>query len=107
MQRHARSDRPALITSASEGPDDELRRRRTRYAIMAVICIACFTASGLVHRDTVLALLLCGIAMITLPAAVITANVRSRPRRPHRLDHLVRGPRQMPGQPARQPGDDR
>lgn len=107
MQRNARSDRPALITSASEGPDDELDRRRKRYAVMAVICIASFTASGLVHRDTVLALLLCGIAMITLPLAVITANVGSRRRRPHRLDHLVPGPHQLPGQPARQSGDDR
>jgi hypothetical protein len=74
---------------------------------MAVICIASFTASGLVYRETVLAVLLCGIAMITLPAAVITANVRSRPRSPRRLDHLLRGPHQLPGEPARQPEDDR
>ena len=107
MQRHARSDRPALITSASESPDDELDRRRKRYAVMAVICIASFTASGIVHRDTVLALLLCGIAMITLPLVVIAANVGSRPRSPRRLDHLVRGPHQLPSEPARQPEDDR
>ena len=95
--RHVRSNRPALITAAPESPGDELDRRRKRYAIMAVIVISSFTASGLAYRHTALALLLCGIAMITLPAAVITANVRARPRRPHGRGHLL----------SRQPGDDR
>lgn len=107
MLGHVRSPRPALITAASESPDDELARRRKRYAVMAVVCIASFTAGGLAHRDTVLALLLCGVAMITLPAAVVIANVRCRPRRPRGLDHFVDRPRQLPGRLGRQPGDDR
>lgn len=88
-----------MITTAPESRDDELNRRRKRYAIMAVVFIGCFTAGALAHRDTVLALLLCGIAMVTLLAAVIAANVRSGPRRPDGLDHLVHGAPQLP-QPA-------
>jgi hypothetical protein len=107
MLRRVGSNRPALITAAPESPDDELDRRRKRYAIMAVVFVACFTAGALAHRDTVLALLLCGIAIVTLLAAVITANVRSRPRRPNGLGHLVCGTQQLPQPPAGQPGDDR
>jgi hypothetical protein len=107
MLRHVRANRPALITAAPESPADELDRRRRRYAIMAAVFIGCFTAGALAHRDTVLALLLCGIAMLTLPAAVIIANVPSRPRRPNGLGHLVCGVQQLPQPPARQPGDDR
>jgi hypothetical protein len=96
--RHARSSRPALITDAPESPEQEFDRRRKRYAIMAVIFIACFTAGALAHRHTVLALLLCGIAMVTLPAAVITANVRSRPRSPKGVNQLLRGAQQLSGE---------
>lgn len=107
MLRHVGPKRPALITTAAESPDAELDRRRKRYAIMAVVFVGCFTAGALAHRDTVLALLLCGIAMVTLPAAVIAANVRSRPRRPNGLGHVVGGAPQLPRPPVRQPGDDR
>ena len=74
---------------------------------MAVIFIGCFTEGALEHRDRTLALLLCGIAMVTLLAAVITANVRTRPRRPNGLGHLVCGAQQLPRPPDRQPRDDR
>lgn len=104
--RHVRANRPALITDAPESPDQEFDRRRKRYAIMAVIFIACFTAGALMHQDTVLALLLCGIAMVTLPVAVITANIPSRPRTPNAPGHLVRGAQHLPRTPARRPGDD-
>jgi len=79
MQRHAR---PAVITSAAESPSEELERRRRRYALSAAIFIGSFTAAGLLHRETVLALLLCGVSMLTLIAAVIGANIRQPRRRP-------------------------
>jgi hypothetical protein len=82
MQRHARSNRPAVITSASESPGEELKRRQRRYALLATIFIGSFTAAGLLHRETVLALFLCGVSMVTLVAAVIGANTRAPRRRP-------------------------
>jgi Protein of unknown function (DUF3099) len=81
MQRHARSSRPAVITSVPENPGEELERRRRRYALLAVIFIGSFTAAGVLYRETVLALLLCGVSIVTLIAAVVGANVRT-PRRP-------------------------
>lgn len=105
MLRHLGSDRPALITAAPESPEAELDRRRRRYAIMAILFVACFTAGALAHRDTVVALLLCSMAMVSLLAAVITANVRSRPRRPNRRNHLVSGARHLPELPARKATD--
>ena len=105
--RHVGSNRPALITDAPESPEEEFDRRRKSYAVMAGIFIACLTAGAHAQSDTLLALLLCGIAMVTLPAAVITANVRSRPRRLRgRPGHLLSGAQQLPRTPARQPGDD-
>ena len=80
MQWHALSNRPAVITSVPESPGEELERRRRRYALSAAIFIGSFTAAGLLHRETVLALLLCGVSMVTLVAAVIGANIR-KPRR--------------------------
>jgi hypothetical protein len=82
MLRRVRSDRPASITTAPESPVAELRRRQRRYAVMAVIFVASFTAAALLYRHTALALLLCGVAMATLVLAVIGANVRSPRRRP-------------------------
>jgi hypothetical protein len=41
-----------------------------------------FTAAGLLHRETVLALFLCGVSMVTLVTAVIGANIRKPRRRP-------------------------
>jgi len=84
MQRHARSSRSAVITSAPESPGEELERRQRRYALSAAIFIGSFTAAALLHRETVLALLLCGVSMVMLVTAVIGANIR-RPRR--RPDH--------------------
>jgi len=80
MQRHARSNRPAVITSAPESPGEEWERRRRRYALSATVFIGSFTAAGLLYRETALALLLCGVSMVTLVAAVIGANIR-KPRR--------------------------
>ena len=84
MGRDGRANRPAVITSAREGPGEELARRRRRYAWSAVIFVGTFAAAGLLHRETVLALVLCGISIVTLVTAVIGANIR-RPRR--RPDH--------------------
>lgn len=77
--RH-RADRPALITTASESPSQELARRRRRYAVMAAIFIGSFTSAALLHRYTAVAVLLSVVAMVTLVLAVIGANLRS-PRR--------------------------
>ena len=81
MQRHARSHRPAVITSVPESPGEELARRRRRYVLLAVVFIGSFTAAGLLHRETVLALFLCGVSIVALVTAVIGANIRT-PRRP-------------------------
>jgi hypothetical protein len=89
MPWHVRRDRPVLITTAPESPKEELERRQRHYAVMAAIFIGSFTAAALLHRDTVLALLLCGIAMVTLVAAVIGANVGWPRRRPDGLGHPV------------------
>jgi hypothetical protein len=48
---------------------------------MAAVFIASFAAAALLHRFTVVALLLCGVAMTTLVLSVISANVRSPRRR--------------------------
>jgi hypothetical protein len=61
---------------------------------MAAIFIATFTSAALLHRDTALALLLCGVAMTTLVLAVIGANVRS-PRRPAGSGHVVNEQRRL------------
>jgi uncharacterized protein (DUF2062 family) len=73
-----------VITSASESPGEELERRRRRYAFSAAIFIGSFTAAALLHRETVLALFLCGVAMVTLIVAVIGANIGMPRRRPDR-----------------------
>jgi hypothetical protein len=94
MLRHAH--RPALITSTPESPGEEFDRRRKRYAIMAGIFTGCFAAGALLHRYTIIALVLCGIAIVVLLLAVITANIRSRPRRGNALRHLAHEQRQLP-----------
>jgi hypothetical protein len=70
---------------------------------MAAIFIASFTSAALLHRDTVLALLLCGVAMTTLVLSVIGANVRSPRRRPARPGHVVNEQRQLPSATAKRP----
>lgn len=89
MMRHLHSGRSTSITTAPESPSEELGRRQKRYAVMAVIFIATFTSAALLHRDTALALLLCGVAMTTLVLSVIGANVRSPRRRPVCRGHIV------------------
>jgi hypothetical protein len=100
MLRHRGSDRPALITTAPESAAAEFDRREKRYAIMAAIFVASFTAGALLHRHTVLALLLCGVAIMTLVSAVVAANVRSRPRKANGLANIVRRERQLPPAPS-------
>ncbi len=71
---------------------------------MAAIFITSFTAAALLHNDTALALLLAGVAMVTLVLAVIGANVRS-PRRAGR-GHLISEQKQLnSAAPKRRPGD--
>jgi hypothetical protein len=82
MRRHARSNRLAVITSARESPGQELKRRQRRYVLSAAVFIGSFTAAGLLYRETVLALFLCGVSMVTLVTAVIGANIRTPRRRP-------------------------
>lgn len=101
--RRAHSDRPASITTAPESPSDELGRRQRRYAVMAAIFIASFTSAAVLHSDTALALLLCGVAMATLVLAVIGANVRSPRRRPTGPVHVVNEHGQPRSVPAKRP----
>src|SRR4051794_24838214 len=103
MMRHGRSDRPESITTAPESPSEELGRRQRRYAVMAAIFIASFTSAALLHRHTVLALLLCGVAMTPLVLSVIGANVRAPRRRPADPGHVVNEHRQLRSTPAARP----
>lgn len=94
MWRHGSSDHPTMITTAPESPAEELSRRKARYAVMAAIFVGCFSLAAVLHRYTVVALLLCAIATATLVLAVIGANVRS-PRRPARLVRIANDQRQL------------
>jgi len=105
MLWHVRRGRPVLITTAPESLDVELDRRRRRYAVMAVLFVGSFTAGALLHRDTAVALLLCGIAVVTLVAAVVGANVGSPGRRPTGLgDPVHAGRRLSSASPEHLPG---
>jgi hypothetical protein len=99
MMGRGHSHPPTSITTASESPAEELGRRQKRYAVMAAIFVATFTAAALLHRDTALALLLCGVAMATLVLSVIGANGRS-PRRAATLGRVVDRRGQLPSTPA-------
>ena len=90
MRRHAPSNRPAVITSARESPGEEFERRRRRYALSAGISIGSFAAAGLLHGETVMALLLCGVSMVSLVLAVIGANIRTPRRRSKRRSRMSR-----------------
>jgi hypothetical protein len=57
---------------------------------MAAVFVASFSAAAVLHRDTAVALVLCGVAIATLVLAVFGANVRS-PRRGHARPELDRG----------------
>jgi hypothetical protein len=70
---------------------------------MAAIFIACFTLAALLHRDTVVAVLLCGVAMMTLVLAVIGANVRSPRRGRAGPGHVVDDHRQLRSSQAERP----
>jgi hypothetical protein len=70
---------------------------------MAAIFIASFTSAALLHRDTALALVLCGVAMTTLVLSVIGANVRSPQRRPAGAGHVVNQHSQLRSAPATRP----
>jgi hypothetical protein len=70
---------------------------------MAAIFIASFSSAALLHRDTALALLLCGVAIVTLVLAVIGANVRSPRRRPASPVHVVDRHKHLRSAPARRP----
>jgi len=103
MLRHVRRDRPVLITTAPESLDVELDRRRRRYAVLAALFVGSFTAGALLQRDTAVALLLCGIAMVTLVAAVVGANVGSPGRHPTGLGDPVHAGRRLSSTPAEHP----
>ena len=69
---------------------------------MAAIFIASFTLAALLHRETVLALLLSLVSMTTLVLAVIGANVRSPRRRPG-PGRVVNEQRQLRPAPPKRP----
>ncbi len=82
---------------------EELARRQRRYAVMAVVFIASFSAAALLHRYTALALVLSGVAITTLVAAVIGANVRSPQRRDDRTRQVVDEQKALRPAPAKRP----
>jgi hypothetical protein len=87
-----------------ESPAEELARRQRRYAVKAVVFIGCFTLAALLHSYTVVALLLCVVAVVTLVWAVIGANVRS-PRRRAAPGQIVNEQRQLDSRPAKRPSE--
>ena len=70
---------------------------------MAAIFIGSFTSAALLHRFTVVALVLCVVAMVPLVMAVIGANVRSPRRRRAGPGQVVIEHRHLPSGPAEQP----
>jgi hypothetical protein len=72
---------------------------------MAAVFIASFTLAALLHRDTAVALLLCGVAMVTLVVSVIGANVRTPRRRRVGRGNVGSEDRQLrSGRGTREPG---
>ena len=69
---------------------------------MAAVFVASFASGALLHRDTVVALVLCGVAIATLVLAVIAANIRS-PRRPAGPRHVDYEQKRLPSGPATRP----
>jgi hypothetical protein len=98
--RRTHHDRPALITTAPQSPDDEYDRRRKRYAIMMAIRAACVLAAALTYRYSIIVALLCLVGGAVIPwCAVILANDRPPKRRAQRLGQVENTERQLPAPP--------
>jgi len=98
--RRTHHDRPALITTAPESPDDEFDRRRKRYAIMMAIRAACVLAAALTYRFSIILALLCLAGGAVIPwCAVILANDRPPKRKVQRPGRIENPERQLPPPP--------
>ena len=98
--RRLHHDRPALITTAPENPDDEFDRRRRRYAIMMAIRAACVLAAALTYRFSIIVALLCLAGGAGIPwCAVILANDGPPRRRGTELGRIENAERQLPAPP--------
>lgn len=88
MVRRSRADEPMLITTASESPDAEFDRRRTKYAIMMALRAICVLAAALTYRVSIWLALTFVVGGMILPwCAVIIANDRPAKKRQPNLGH--------------------
>ena len=72
-------ERPVLITSVGESPEDEYNRRRRRYSAMMagrVVCIIAAFVVGSIYHNILLSLLCVAGAAVLPWAAVLIANDR-------------------------------
>lgn len=106
VRRHERG--PSLITDAPRSPEEDLRRRQTRYVVMMLIRTGCLVAGGVLISVQApwlpLWLSLCATGMVILPwLAVILAN-DGPPKEKHRMrrptDRIEPGPVALPAAQA-------
>lgn len=75
--RRAREDHPILITSAPESTDDELDKRRKKYALMMALRAGSIIGAALVYRYSIWLALALVLGSMVLPwCAVLIANDR-------------------------------
>src|SRR6478752_9652577 len=89
--RGARRVHPALITAAEPSYDEQLRSRRTRYAIMMALRVPCLVVAALLYQTPWLAITVAALS-IPLPwMAVLIANDRPAQKR-HRAAPVAVNP---------------
>jgi Flp pilus assembly protein TadB len=89
MRRHG--DQPTLITTVPISNDDELDKRKKKYAIMMATRALCVILAASFYRVSVGLALVFAIAGVILPwCAVLIANDRPARRRPTQLGHVAR-----------------
>jgi len=94
--RGARRVHPALITAAEPSYDEQLRSRRTRYAIMMALRVPCLVVAALLYQTPWLALTIAALS-IPLPwMAVLVANDRPALKRRRMAPVTVNPERALP-----------
>jgi len=94
--RGARRAHPALITAAEPSYDEQLRSRRTRYAIMMALRVPCLVVAALLYQTPWLALTIAALS-IPLPwMAVLVANDRPALKRRRMAPITVNPERALP-----------
>jgi Flp pilus assembly protein TadB len=100
MRRHG--DQPTLITTVAISSDDELDKRKKKYAIMMGTRALCVILAASFYHVSVALALAFAIAGVILPwCAVLIANDRPAKRRRAELGHVAR-----PAERALPPGSD-